>query len=331
MGIKVSIIVPVYNTGEYLRKCFYSLMGQTLKELEFIIVDDGSTDSSGSICDEYAQRDSRFKVIHKNNEGVSAARNKGITAAQGEYIGFVDSDDTVKDNMYERMYCEALENEADVVMCDAVTIYPDNHEEADTITRLSDTCTIKKSCIPPVLLKELAGSSWRCIYSKAVIQRHSELFPVALKFSEDRVFNIYMFGYANKIRYIKEAYYNRLIVEDSAVHRFHSDYFETAKYAAQCVEKAIKEAWDNDLDYQTEYLEHFVIAAMGAINNYFYKTSPMSLKERYIAVKRICNDKQLQEALDRKMCGGIRGRMIKKKAVLLLSLLAVILNKRYGR
>lgn len=103
-NILVSIIVPVYNTGKYLYKCLDSILNQTLQEIELILVDDGSDDNSGAICDFYSERDKRVRVIHKKNEGVSIARNVGMQAAKGEYIGFVDSDDWIEKEMYQEMY-----------------------------------------------------------------------------------------------------------------------------------------------------------------------------------------------------------------------------------
>ncbi len=112
---KVSVIIPVYNVEPYLRKCLDSVVGQTLKDIEIICIDDGSTDGSGAILDEYAQKDKRIKVIHKKNEGQSIARNIGINLAQGEYIGFVDSDDWLDDNFYAILYATAKQSEADIV------------------------------------------------------------------------------------------------------------------------------------------------------------------------------------------------------------------------
>lgn len=93
---KISIIVPVYNVEKYLRKCIDSILNQTFKDFELILIDDGSTDESGKICDEYNLKDNRIKVIHKENGGLSSARNAGLDIAQGEYIGFVDSDDWIE-------------------------------------------------------------------------------------------------------------------------------------------------------------------------------------------------------------------------------------------
>lgn len=113
----VSIVVPVYNVEDYLTECIESLLTQTLAEIEIILVDDGATDRCPSICDDYAKRDARIKVIHKENGGLSDARNAGIAVCTGEYIGFVDSDDTVERDMYELLYCNAKKYEADISMC----------------------------------------------------------------------------------------------------------------------------------------------------------------------------------------------------------------------
>ena len=101
---KISVIVPVYNVEKYLDKCIESILNQTFKNLEIILLDDGSTDNSGKMCDEYAKKDSRIKVVHKENGGISDTRNKGIDVSTGEYIGFVDSDDYISEDMFETMY-----------------------------------------------------------------------------------------------------------------------------------------------------------------------------------------------------------------------------------
>lgn len=117
MSSLISIIIPVYNVKDYLEKCLHSVCGQTYKNLEIIVVDDGSTDGSGEICDRFAQADSRIKVIHQPNSGQSSARNKGLSIARGAYLGFVDSDDWIDLDMYEFL-CRLLEdNDADISVC----------------------------------------------------------------------------------------------------------------------------------------------------------------------------------------------------------------------
>jgi glycosyltransferase involved in cell wall biosynthesis len=113
----ISVIVPVYNTADYLDQCVESICNQTYRDLEIILVDDGSTDRSGEMCDDYARGDERIKVIHKENGGLSSARNAGLEAASGRYIGFVDSDDHILPEMYEAMVGKALSYGADIVQC----------------------------------------------------------------------------------------------------------------------------------------------------------------------------------------------------------------------
>lgn len=122
---KVSVTVPVYNTSRHLQKCLDSLAAQTLKDLEVILVDDGSTDNSGEICDQYAARYPNFKVIHKPNGGLATARQAGLEAATGEYIIVCDSDDWVEPDMYERLYEAAKQSDADIAMCGFFAEYPD--------------------------------------------------------------------------------------------------------------------------------------------------------------------------------------------------------------
>ncbi len=117
MKDKISVIVPVYNVEQYLDKCVQSIVTQTYKNLEIILVDDGSTDNSGAICDEWAKKDSRIVVIHKENGGLSDARNAGVLAASGEYIGFIDSDDYIEPVMYEKLYSLISVNDADMALC----------------------------------------------------------------------------------------------------------------------------------------------------------------------------------------------------------------------
>lgn len=114
----ISVIVPVFNTERYLRACVDSILSQTLTELEIVLVNDGSSDSSGDICDEYAAKYERVTAIHKENGGVSSARRAGVAAAKGQYIAFVDSDDWIEQDMYAQMFAYVREQGADVVMCD---------------------------------------------------------------------------------------------------------------------------------------------------------------------------------------------------------------------
>lgn len=136
---EISIIVPVYNVENYIHKCIDSILNQTFSDFELILVDDGSTDDSGKICDEYKLKDNRVIVIHKENSGVSSARNVGIDKSTGKFLGFVDSDDYIKKDMYETLYKDIKEFDADISVCqiydEYVTSCKSRAVESDKIKR----------------------------------------------------------------------------------------------------------------------------------------------------------------------------------------------------
>lgn len=138
---KISVIVPVYNVEKYIDKCMDSITNQTYKNLEIILVDDGSTDSSGKICDEYAKKDNRIKVIHKENGGLSSARNAGIDIASGKYIGFIDSDDYIELDMYETLYNIITEKNADISACGVIDVYNNNTKVVKNDSRIVELNT----------------------------------------------------------------------------------------------------------------------------------------------------------------------------------------------
>lgn len=124
---KISIIIPVYNVEQYLSQCLDSVINQTYKNLEILLIDDGSTDNSGKICDKYAKLDNRISVFHKKNEGVSSARNLGLNKCTGDFIGFVDPDDFLELNMYEILYNKQHQTNADIVWCNYYNYFSKEH------------------------------------------------------------------------------------------------------------------------------------------------------------------------------------------------------------
>ena len=329
--MKVSIIVPIYNVGIYLKKCIESILNQTLAEIEVILVNDGSTDDSGLICDSYAQKDSRIRVIHKKNEGVSIARNVGIEAAQGEYIGFVDADDWIDVDMYSALYNLAEVNVADIVMCDARTVYDNRDCEPDTILQLESSMLLNKEDIFPSLLTELAGTAWRCIYKKELLKEYSIVFPIGLRFSEDRIFNIYAFGNMKKMYYTKKAYYNRYVREGSAVNKYYDNMIDIVLDGRNRIFKAVDDVWYGSKDYKKQYEKQISGLIYSAINSVFYKDSKLSGKDKYLAVKDICNREQVIKTIKASHKTDLRARAIINKNILLLCVIAMILNKKYGR
>lgn len=215
----ISVIVPVYGVEKYLPKCIESLVKQTFKDIEIILVDDGSPDSCGKICDMYAEKYEQLVVIHQVNQGVSVARNAGLKIAKGEYIGFVDPDDWVAPEMYESMYGVMEETDADLVICGYD--YYDEQEQVDEnrryIIKENEIITQKEvmyrfSDMPP----SIRHGVWNKIFKKNLL--HEQKFKEGLHSSEDVLFlNEYVQKIKNAV-VIHQPYYKNLVRQGSATH-----------------------------------------------------------------------------------------------------------------
>ena len=166
---KISIIVPVYNVEQYLAECIESIRNQSLTDIEIILVDDGSPDNSGAICDDYARKDDRIRVIHKKNGGLSSARNAGLEVAIGEYIGFVDSDDWVDGEMYEVLYKNAVENQAEIAACNIAKMGLDGQFENFDIGNKDILFTRAEGMEELIRNQKLTFSSCNKIYKRKSI------------------------------------------------------------------------------------------------------------------------------------------------------------------
>ena len=179
----ISVIVPIYNVEEYLDKCINSILNQTYKNLEIILVDDGSPDNCPKMCDEYAKKDNRIKVIHKKNGGLSDARNKGIEIANGDYIGFVDSDDWILPTMYESLLSILLKYNADISVCELIRSKSEEiniKKKKETIVSYSQKDYIKKFF--KIRSQSCEYYAWNKLYKKNIVEE--EMYPKGLT-SED--------------------------------------------------------------------------------------------------------------------------------------------------
>lgn len=193
MNDLISVIVPVYNVERYLRNCVDSLINQSYKKLEIILVDDGSPDNCASICDEYAARDPRVKVIHQKNKGLSGARNSGLLIAKGQYIGFVDSDDMISLYMYEILLNSLLKWNADVATCLDTTKYENLYSGGISI----DNKMIKLITNPlEYYLKYDCNSVWRRLYKRDAIENISFIENAQ---NEDILFTHYVMRKINRL------------------------------------------------------------------------------------------------------------------------------------
>ena len=209
----ISIIVPIYKVEEYIKNCIDSIISQTYKNLEIILVDDGSPDNCGNICEEYSLKDKRIKVIHKKNGGLSSARNAGLDIASGEYIGFIDSDDWIEGDMYESLYNALVEYNADISVCGRYIV------QGNRITTISDSekaeVFTRREALSELVLDEYSGMknfAWDKLYKKELFENIR--YPEG-KYYED-IFTTYkLFSLSNKIVDIKSPKYYYLLREDS--------------------------------------------------------------------------------------------------------------------
>lgn len=204
MNLSVSTIVPIYNAEKYLEKCVDSIIAQTYKDVEIILVNDGSVDRSGAICDEYSKRDSRIKVIHKENGGLSSARNAGLDVASGEYVSFVDSDDWIENDMIETLYNVCASNGAEIACGGRYDVYPKS-----TIVGL---CPQKTECITvqEMIKKLFASTECDCSVCDKVFKRSlfNEIrFPLG-QINEDEAIFYNLLTNVNQVSMVNKPLYN---------------------------------------------------------------------------------------------------------------------------
>lgn len=211
MSLLVSVIVPVYNAKAYLDECLLSLLGQTYENTEILLVDDGSTDCSGTICDAYAAKDARIKTLHKENGGASSARNAGLREATGDYIYFLDSDDHIEPTLLEKLLQSAEETQADLVFFDAWALDEDtgnisennyNHRE-----RYAPD-TGKNLMAKMVKNRDFHMGVWQLFYRKAFLDRTQLRFVEGIIY-EDFLFVCQAYCLAERVSYVPEFLYTR--------------------------------------------------------------------------------------------------------------------------
>lgn len=209
---RLSVIVPVYKVEQYIHKCIDSILNQSFQDFELILVNDGSPDNSGKICDEYALKDSRIRVIHKENGGVSDARNCGILESTGEYISFIDPDDWIEHTMYEEIFDFIDENNVDIACFE---VYEVKGNKCSAQYRFNGNKVMDASlALKDILIDIIDNSPCNKVYKKSTWK--NLLFPVGRRFED--VATIYKTFYNSiKVGYIKKAYYYYLKREGSAI------------------------------------------------------------------------------------------------------------------
>lgn len=304
--IKVSIVIPVYNVEEYLPKGIASVQNQTLKDIEIILVNDGSADRSLDLCRKYAEKDIRIKVIDKPNGGVSTARNAGIEASIGEYIGFIDPDDWVEPEMFENMYNKAVEIKADACMCNylrntegkAVPIpLGINHDLTSREAIVNEliagiiSCPGLDSGAAPIM-----GNVWRCLFKRQLINSNNIRFIEGLSFMEDAVFCIQAFSKCGRIAIDEGYYYNYRIMLRSATASYKKDFLKMQRQVYGIIEQVLKsEKLDTVLQERMDI--RYVTMDFDLIANEIHKDSPKTYGQKIRSILEICRDQNLKRIL----------------------------------
>ena len=200
---KISIIVPVYKAEKYLHRCVDSILAQTFTDFELLLIDDGSPDSSGEICDQYAVSDQRVRVFHKPNGGVSSARQCGLDNSQGEYTIHADPDDWVEPDMLQELYAEANRTNADMVICDYIAVYKNKTTIVTQKPLLLDSDSVLNG-----LFQYLHGSCWNKLVRRNCFSKWNIKFPVGLNYCEDQFVNACLLLHPLKIAYVNKALYH---------------------------------------------------------------------------------------------------------------------------
>lgn len=289
---KVSIIVPIYNVEKYLDRCMNSLLNQTLKDIEIIMVDDGSPDNCPKMCDEYAKKDVRVKVIHKQNAGLGYARNSGLDVAIGEYIAFVDSDDYVELNMYETLYETATEKDCDAVYSGfRIEMFPnrwqnsnevdnDKYWEGDDVRMFMLNMIASEAHQPQERLFQM--SVWHSVYRRSIIEQNCLKFvserDVA---SEDIPFQVDFLLRAKRVAYIDKDFYSYCLNDTSLTATLKPEKYERYKTLRNCLLAKVDES-----EYKNRVNRLFI----GYVRSHLYDIVNSNWKDKRKMLRKILDD-----------------------------------------
>lgn len=300
--IKVSVIVPLYKAEKYLKRCVNSLLAQTLREIEIILVDDGSPDDSGSIAEEYSRLDGRIKVVHQRNGGVSAARNTGIEAAEGEYLAFADADDWLEGCMLEQLYEKASLHSCEIAVCGYfLENYRRNRREdvkyAFPVEKEMVPGDMRETVFAGLMDDTFQGYVWNKLYSRRFLTEYNILFPVDATLMEDCIFNLCVFKKASAVIYVDKCLYHYFVDgSQNACSRYHPNSFEISLQLLKERNDFIK-AWDLHPKLLHSADMVFVSNVIQCILNEFNSSNCKSFVQKYSHLEQILSNTTVRGAV----------------------------------
>lgn len=285
MDVLISIIIPVFNAEKYIAECLTSVITQTYTDLEILLIDDGSTDQSGQICDQFANEDKRIKVIHKSNGGVSSARNTGLEWAQGEYIAFVDADDCVDKEYISKLYKKIIDTKADISFCGYSKLINTNlYEVKESIpecvnVNTHDEAFVDLLCRLFTLKNYIFGSCCRILFRKTLAK--DIYFNSNIKISEDLLFLVSIMLKAKIIASVSQPLYFYRQASASVSQSYKRDYLNNQEHLYLELEK-IFNSLDNEICKKT-FCSFICLLCYYAISNELKFKQP----ERKVNIQRV--------------------------------------------
>lgn len=289
----ISVIVPVYNVEKYLGECVDSILNQTYTNIEVILIDDGSKDNSGVICNQYEKKDNRVKVIRKTNEGVSSARNLGIAEAKGEWISFVDSDDWIEPNYLEELLKSAKENGAEIAMCGYNRV---TGEKKESINSLGKVFTLNRREYIIKLLNPQTGYGF-ChmkIFKAECIK--NTVFDTTLKVGEDVLFNEQVSENITSICIVEKNLYNYRINSNSVVRKYTSEYANNYLESMKKNKDYLLRTYGEDEEIRQNYYNFVAFHILLIAVNYCYNKDN-NVKNKTNLCKQICKIEEFEEGI----------------------------------
>lgn len=285
----ISIIVPIYNVEKYLPACLDSICHQTLKELEIILVDDGSTDNSGRIAEQYALQDKRIRVVHQRNGNPGATRNVGLELATGEYVGFVDSDDWIEPEMYEKMYDSIVLNNSDIVVCGVLVEY--THEKRYVRQQVEKDYTEYE---PEHLLdlffslkkRNLFAYPVNKLYRTSILRKYQLRFPDVLPY-EDLILNLNYYMKIESVSLVKDMFYHYLRRDElSAAGAYSTSHLSACEMAEGAFRQFFNIYKWNHVEIEAFLCSRRVTDYYAYACGFYKKNSPFTRRERIELLKK---------------------------------------------
>lgn len=314
----VSIIIPIYNSEKYLKQCLNSVCKQSYKNMEVILVDDGSTDDSGKICDEFEKKDLRYKAIHIINQGVSNARNYGIKNANGNYIIFIDSDDWIPKDYVKNLMEENRKEKFELIAC---PIYGKINKKWEAFSFDFDEYSSEKFIF---LNKNYFLYGPHCkLYQTDIIKKNKILFPQDISYGEDLIFNMQYLKYCEKLFVTNRTFYNyRIDNENSLSRKYRDNQFEMEKILHKKLFELIRIKKIKDIKLEKYYYRRYVDVAYNSI----LKNNKNSFLEKYSYINNILKDSVLKIALKNGNLEGYSKKILylmRRKSSIILTIISM--------